>query len=80
MAQVHPDNLHVIRSTERIIVPNRGAALGNFGITDVNENETWIIVAEYMRGEKNVEADNSVFAARIQWNKRNKKLTRNYNQ
>lgn len=71
MAQVDPEKLQVIRSTERIIVPNRGVALGNFGTTDVNEYETWITVAEYMRGEENVEADNSVFAARIQWNKPN---------
>lgn len=71
MAQVDAEKLQVIRSTERIVVPNRGAALGNFGITDVNEYEIWITVAEYMRGEESVEADNSVFAARIQWSKPN---------
>lgn len=71
IAQVDTEKLQVIRSTERIVVPNRGAALGNFGVTVVNEHETWVTVAEYMRGEENVEADNSVFAARIQWSKPN---------
>jgi hypothetical protein len=42
-----------------------------FGISDVNEYKTLITVAEYMRGDEIVEADNSVFAARIQWNKPN---------
>lgn len=71
MAQVDAEKLQVIRSTERIVVPNRGVGLGNFGVTNVNEYETWITVAEYMRGEKNVEADNSVFVAQIKWNKPN---------
>ena len=73
MAQVDPQNLRVIRSSERIVVPERGAALGNFGVSNINESETWITVAEYMRREKNVKADNSVFVARIQWNKPNSK-------
>lgn len=71
IAQVDVDKLQVTRSTERVLVPNRGVDLGNFGVTDVNENETWITVAEYMRGEENVEADNSVFVSRIKWNKPN---------
>src|SRR5687768_1882971 len=72
LAQVDPHKLEVIRSTERIVVPNRGVGLGNFGVCDINEDETWITVAEYMRGEKNVEADNSVYASRIRWNKPNR--------
>lgn len=74
MAEVKADNLDVIRATERVVVPNRGAALGNFGIAEVNKNETWVTVAEYMRGEENVAADNSVFVARIQWSKPNEQV------
>ena len=77
MAQVDTEKLRVIRSTERILVPNRGVGLGNFGVCDVNEHETWITVAEYMRGEKNVQADNSVFASRIHWSKPNRISTKN---
>ncbi|MEX2569320.1 MAG: sialidase family protein [Cyclobacteriaceae bacterium] len=67
MGQVDPDCLQVMRDTEKTLVPNRGVGLGNFGITQYDEHETWVTVAEYMRGEKNVAADNSVFLARIQW-------------
>ncbi|GAB2989603.1 hypothetical protein GCM10027284_02670 [Cyclobacterium sediminis] len=71
MAKVDPDELQVIRDTERVMVPNRGVALGNFGIMEVNQNETWVTVAEYMRGEENVPADNSVFTAKIKWKRPN---------
>ena len=46
MAQVDPDKLHLIRSTEKILVPERGATLGNSGITVIDENESWITVSE----------------------------------
>ncbi|AKP52481.1 Sialidase [Cyclobacterium amurskyense] len=71
MAEVDSEKLGVIRDSERIVVPNRGVALGNFGIMEVNPAETWITVAEYMRGEENVAADNSVFTARILWKRPN---------
>jgi uncharacterized cupin superfamily protein len=32
MAQVDPTRLRVIRKTERVLVPERGARLGNFGV------------------------------------------------
>ncbi|MDQ3624385.1 MAG: hypothetical protein M3463_18145 [Verrucomicrobiota bacterium] len=31
MARVDTDKLHVIRSSEKIVVPERGAEMGNFG-------------------------------------------------
>lgn len=77
MAQVDPDRLCVIRETERIIIPNRGARLGNFGVAKVNEQETWVTVAEWMQTTnpdphdytqcEKYGSDNSVFVARIQW-------------
>jgi hypothetical protein len=75
IAQVDPEKLHVLRTTERILVPERGAGLGNaFGVTEVSENETWVTTAEWMQGPKGIllpgnpyGSDNSVFAARIQW-------------
>ncbi len=77
MAQVDPEKLCVIRNSERILVPNRGARLGNFAVTKVNEQETWVTVAEWMqtvgpdhhdytRCEK-YGSDNTVYAARIKW-------------
>lgn len=83
MAQVDPQRLRVLRKTERILVPERGARLGNFGVTDVNENETWVTVAEWMQtwGPDNIlpvenkyGSDGSVYVARIHWSKPNKAI------
>jgi hypothetical protein len=81
IAQVDPKRLYVIRKTERILVPERGARLGNFGVTDVTENETWVTVAEWMQTwgpdyilpvNNKYGSDGSVYAARILWSKPNK--------
>jgi len=73
MARVDTDRLRVIRRTERILVPQRGARLGNFGVTDVSPEETWVTVAEWMqpRGVERHGSDGSVFVARIHWTKPN---------
>jgi len=73
MALVDPERLQVIRSTEQILVPERGARLGNFGVTQVSKDETWVTVSEWMqpRGVEKYGSDGSVFVARIEWNKPN---------
>src|SRR5690606_32852637 len=45
MAQVDPDRLCVIRETERVLVPERVARLGNFGVVNVSPQETWVTTA-----------------------------------
>ena len=74
MAQVDPEKLRVIRSSEQILVPERGARLGNFGVTHVSPHETWVTVAEWMqpRGCEKYGSDGSVYVARIEWKKPNK--------
>jgi hypothetical protein len=82
IARVDPTTLRVIRATERILVPERGARLGNFGVTEVNEHETWVTVTEWMQTTPpnpydytipmKYGSDNAVFAARIQWKTPNK--------
>lgn len=74
IAEVDPDRLCVIRSTEQILVPNRGARLGNFGVTDISPYETWVTVSEWMqpRGVEKYGSDGSVFVAGIHWNKPNR--------
>ena len=69
MAQVDPDSLVVIRATERILVPNQGAQLGNFGVVDVNERETWVTTSEGMSpgNPTRFGANGRVYAARILW-------------
>ncbi len=75
IAQVDPDRLCVIRDTEQILVPNRGARLGNFGVTKISDNESWVSVAEWMQTKgpeywdvsvcEKYGSDNSVFVAKI---------------
>lgn len=76
IARVDRERLCVVRATERILVPERGARLGNFAVADVSDRETWVTVAEWMqtwppqiviRPDNLYGADNSVYAARIRW-------------
>lgn len=69
IAQVDPERLCVLRSTERILVPERGARLGNFAVTEVSGRETRVTVTEWMQpaGCEKYGSDNSVYAARIVW-------------
>ncbi len=73
MAQVDTEQLRVIRETERIVVPERGARLGNFGTANMTPQESWIIAAEWMQpaGCEKYGSNNSVFAARILWEEPN---------
>lgn len=73
IARVDPKKLHVIRSTERILVPERGARLGNFAVVEVSPNETWVTVAEWMQpaGVEKYGSDNSVYIARLKWDRPN---------
>jgi hypothetical protein len=69
MAQVDTERLCVIRATERVLIPERGATLGNFGAANIAENESWVTVSEGIWDEKALErgAKGDTFIARIQW-------------
>jgi hypothetical protein len=74
IARVDPDSLQVVRASEQIAVPERGARLGNFGVVTVSPQETWITVCEWMqpRGVEKYGSDNSVFVARLLWERPNR--------
>ncbi len=81
IAHFDPAKMAVIRRTERIAVPERGARLGNFGVVNVNERETWITTAEWMQTwgpnfvmprDNKYGSDNSVYAARLIWDTPNR--------
>ena len=81
MARVDTDRLCLIRSTERPVVPERGARLGNFGICTASPEESWVVVSEWMQttGPDNYDctvcekygSNNALFVSRIRWNKPN---------
>jgi hypothetical protein len=77
IARVDPETLRVIRATERVLVPERGARLGNFGVTEVSDTETWVTAAEWMQGPGAAAhdpsslvargADNRIWVAKLKW-------------
>lgn len=69
IARVDREKLHVIRATERELMPNRGARLGNFAVTDVGPDQTWVTDAEWMqpKGVERHGADGSVWVSKIRW-------------
>lgn len=81
IAEVDPTSQRVIRATERILIPEHGARYGNFGITEVSANETWVTETEWMQIWKQPSniipvdnpygAKNRVYASRILWGKPN---------
>jgi hypothetical protein len=78
IAQVDPGKLTILRATERELVPNKGAQLGNFAVVDVSEKETWVTTSEGMapRGSERFGANGRVYAARILWEKPNTEWNR----
>ena len=47
--------------------------MGNFGVSNIDKNETWVVVGENMYPPENyyLGADGSVLAARISWSNPN---------
>jgi len=46
IGQVDPERLCVIRASERVLLPENHATLGNSGICRVSENESWVTCGE----------------------------------
>jgi hypothetical protein len=77
MAEVDPGRLCVLRETETVVIPERGARLGNFGICRAGAGEHWVVVSEWMQSVppkhsspeccERHGSDNSIFVARIGW-------------
>ena len=78
MAQVNPATLRVMRATEKVLVPERGAEMGNFGASAISEGESWVTVSEgmFMKDSKQRGAEGATFVARVLWAKPNTSWTR----
>lgn len=73
VAQVNPATLQVIRSTEQILIPEKGAMLGNFGVCNVSPDETWVTDSEYVTNDEARArgATGATYIARIKWDRPN---------
>ncbi len=74
MAEFDEEKLCLIKDSEMIVVPERGARLGNFGVTPVSDSESWVVVSEWMQGiqgGKSIDdvekcgADNTFFISKL---------------
>lgn len=74
IAEVDPEKIQVIRSTEQILMPERGVMLGNFGASAITKTESWVTDAEFIVGDKPDPrgADGTIWTARVIWSKPNK--------
>lgn len=69
IAEVDPVRLKVVRETERVLIEEKGARLGNFGITKISDEQTWVTATEWMQplGVEKYGSDNRLHVARIKW-------------
>ena len=73
MAEFDPEGMCLIRDTEVIVVPERGARLGNFGCQSYSDSVGYVFASEWMQGPNGVEgcmahgSDNSVWIAKIRF-------------
>jgi len=77
VAQVDPARLCVLRQTEKVLIPERGLMLGNFGAAMIDERESWVTDAEFISYRFNAKptaqgGNGSVFLARVVWSKPNR--------
>lgn len=77
VSQVDPESLTLVRSTEKVVFPLVGDGvaepdqvplMGNFHVTNVSPDESWITVGEWM--PKNG-ARGNLLLARVQWSRPN---------
>ena len=69
IGRVDPEKLCVLRATEKVLIPERGAPLGNFGAASIGPHEAWVTTAEYYMVSKPHArgADGTVWLARIRF-------------
>ncbi|MGD9646191.1 MAG: GDSL-type esterase/lipase family protein [Pirellulales bacterium] len=74
LARVDTATLRAIRGSEKVVIPERGGELGNFGANAVSPEESWVTVGEGVWNEdaRRRGAKGSVFIAHIEWSRPNR--------
>ena len=77
LAQVDPERLQVMRTTEQVLIPERGVMLGNFGASNITPDEAWVTDSEFIdNGQRHPKgADGSTWVVRVKWAKPNRLVT-----
>lgn len=60
-------NMHLVRNTEVVLIPEKGARLGNFGVTEYKDGQAIVMAAEWMQpyGCEKYGSDNNIYFAQI---------------
>jgi hypothetical protein len=76
ISRVDPERMCLLRRTERILIPEKGARLGNFNTVNINKTETWVFNTEVLSPPDCVKygCDGSIYVAKIKWKKPNELL------
>lgn len=77
IGRVDTEKLCVVRATEKVVLPEWGAMLGNFGAAQITDHEWWVTDGEYVFPERTANrtrphprgADGSVLLGRLRWPK-----------
>lgn len=69
MARFDSEKLCLVKESEVILVPELGARLGNFTVTEISDKEIWLLTAEWMQpvGCEKYGSDNSIWIAKIRF-------------
>lgn len=69
MGRVDPERLCLLRATERVLIAERGATLGNSGACAVTPTESWVTVSEGIWNDdaRKRGAQGDTYIARIRW-------------
>ena len=75
IGQVDPEKLCVLRATEKVVLPERGAQMGNFGAAQITDRQWWVTVGEYVYRHRTSNlthpdprgGDGSVLLGRLCW-------------
>lgn len=69
IAQFDEERMCLIKESERVLVPNTGAQLGNFGAFDFDRTHSWVVTSEATTNETQLVGDNNnrVYIAKIRW-------------
>ncbi len=72
-ADVDPQSLSLQRSTERVIIPNRGLPVGNFWVWPIDQTSSYVCAAEWPRGGGAANGD--TWLAKIYWKQPNQRMS-----
>lgn len=76
IAEVDAATLRIKRKSERVLIPERGGEMGNFGACAITPDESWVTVSEGIWSDdaRKRGAKGATLIARVKWSKPNRDL------